>query len=448
MADDLDNILGDMSGLDSEGDDLDAILEALMAEKKEDEEEGRGPNAAFLEGIEKVEETVLEEPLFKPSVPPEGAVIFGDGLISDEEKKKRKLSLPQNVSGSGILHEIKNAPKGLRLAIMAMASVALLSFVGVAVVFAMSLGNTGGDSIHHINTPYGGFNTANHAFVDLSINLGAEELILRQILLDAAATTFYFEGEVDLTRYVLTLTDFDDNFYRRDVVFAENPARQLMLNHTAVRFTPISPESEGLTLSITDLETGVVVDVDLGYYGGDIGFARHFNYPITFETDLLGGIDVQLTQGLFSGGGSTVGLSLSHGFTDGGIVLKQREGTSSVVLRQGALFLPPISGYMQTASFDGGVEIARMDFGPLRMLGGEVRVLLDGLYRYFDRVETMPISPMLTPGDTRAQTLWLDANHTLQIAGITRQGPLFVMPLGGYRSGLVYDEDYNVWERV
>jgi len=453
MADDLDKILGAMSGSDSEEEDLDAILEALMTQKEEDDDEGRGPNADFLDSIEKVndEESSGELILTADSLP-EGAVIYGEEKEEKQGKEKKKRtfkppSIKQSLKDNKILQDIKAAPKMLRIAIIAMATVAVISLVGVVVVFAMSRGSDGDDGVRRIYQPHGGFNSANHAFVNLAINVGGEELILRRILLDAAATTFYFEGDIDLTRFFIALTDFDGNSYRQDIAFATNPMRQLSLNHIPVRFQPVSPEAEGLTLSITDLETGVTVDVDLAYYGGDIAFARHFNHPVTFETDILLGIDVRMTHGLFSGGGSTVGLSLSHNFSDGGFVLKQRDSIASVVLRQGAVFLPPISGEMETAYFDGSVEIARMDFGPLRTLGGEVSVLLDGLYRYFNVNQTMSITPLLVPGSNREQEMWLDSNHFVTIEGMTRQGPMFIMPLGGVRSTLVYDEDYNTWQR-
>lgn len=450
QTDNLDNLLDAIVGPDSDEEDLDAILEALMAQKQEDDEEGRGPNENFLQSIESMtgEEEINTLALSEDNLP-EGAVIYGEKKQKKEKKKPafKLSSIKEGVKNSKIIKEIKAAPKILRIAIVAMAAVMMLSFVGVAVVFAISRRAYDDDNVHRIQPPYSGFNTANHAFVDLAINVGREDLILRRILLDAAATTFYFEGNVDVERFFMALTDFQDNIYRQDITFATNTMRQLSLNHTAVRFQAVNPEAQGLTLAITDLETGVRVDVDLGFYQGGIPLARHFNHPITFETDELLGINVQMTHGLFSGGGSTVGLSLSHNFTDGGFVLKQRENVASVVLRQGSVFLPPISGELETANFDSGVEISRMDFGPLRTLGGDISVILDGLYRYFDINYTMPISPLLVPGDSREQELWLDSNHTVTIEGMVRQGPLFVMPLGGVRSTLVYDEHYEIWQR-
>ncbi|MCL2855350.1 MAG: hypothetical protein FWE21_07010 [Defluviitaleaceae bacterium] len=453
MSDDLDKILDAMGGGDSEEEDLDAILEALMSEKKEDEEEGRGPSVSFLEAIESTEGEE-QEPAFVSSVPPEGALIFGENKEEEVKVKKerRKPSL-SGLKGKGlarlkIYQDVKAAPKPLRLGIFAMACVAVLAFVGVGVVFALSRNVDEVDNTHRIHPPPSGFNSANHAFVDLMVTIGNEQLILRQVLLDAAATVFYFEGEVDLARFALALTDFDGNTYRQDIGFATNQMRQQALNHTAVRFLPINPEAGGLVLTITDLETGVAVDVDLAYDGENISFARHFNHPINFDTDFIPGLSVQLTQGMFSGGGSTVSLSLSHNFNDGGIVLKEQEMVTPVTLRQGPLFLPPISGDLQVATFDNGIEIYRMDFGPLRTLGGEVSVILDGLYRYFDINDAIPIAPLLTPGDQREVSVWLDAGHSLNISGMMRQGPLFVMPLHGIRSNLVYDDYDSVWQRM
>jgi hypothetical protein len=315
---------------------------------------------------------------------------------------------------------------------LGMAAAAVLVLVFVATIFILDRAGVFEDVPPYVGSPGHEFNHAAQAFVNITAVLGDESIVLSQVLLDQAATVFYFEGVLDLSRYIFTLEGENGRIYDRDIVFAQNIARQQSIGHTQLRFEPIDRFNSRMTLHITDLESGFAASIPMSYTADSITPGRFFHDSVEFADNPIEGLSVRLNHAEFSASGSSIGLSISHNFADGDIVFEYGDA-SPVSIMHRAVSPPPVNGILQTAVFSGGPTLARMDFSALQSLIGDVEIFLDGLYRLYEADYTVPVSEIFTTAAPRIYEIELSNDHRVTIRGMVRQGDLFVMPLFGER---------------
>jgi len=439
MADD-NNILG--GGNNDNQDDLDAMLRALMAEDTEDDWQPDDNFVDFIEGKTEIEDEPEEEQK------QEEEAVSSDDMSFDEPVQEEEKQKPTALSGILLRskrrkfgkekEEKEKEPKSKTTKIIyALSALAVVAVIAVGIVLLLDISSTEDEHAPYaLHQPGGRFNNAAFSSVELFAVFGEEIIALNQVLLDDAATVFYFGGNLDLTRFMFGLQDFGGRIYERDITFAISPWRQRVLDRTEIRFEAMDRNAEGLTLFMTDLHSGYTASVDMTFDGDLIPVGRYINQPVSFTELPVTSLAVTLNYAQFSASGSIIDLAVFHGFTDGGIVFGGYNEANALSISHNGVFTPHVNGILQWTNFgDRGVMLARMDFGPLRHLSGEVEIFLDGLYRRYDINRTMLISPLLTPGAARTQVIDLDANHQLTIHGMMRQGDLFVMSLYGANQG-------------
>ncbi|MCL2753682.1 MAG: hypothetical protein FWE44_06000 [Defluviitaleaceae bacterium] len=424
MADDNNKIAGDSS---NDNEDLDAMLKALMNEDSQDDWK---PDENFVDIIEgKTTDESEEEVEQEPETEKDDELPLYEPKEQEDEKKPSFLS--------GILSRFKKdkedkEPKSKTTKIIyALSALAGLAVVAVVVLFLIDRFADDTPAPHALIQPDGRFNNAAFSSVELYAILGEEIIPLNQVLLDDAATVFYFGGNLDQTRFVFELQDFDGRVYDRDITFASNPWRQLILERTEIRFEAMSRDTEGFTLSITDLHSGYTASVGMTFDGSLIPIGRYISRPVSFNNMPVQALGATLNHAQFSASGSIIDLLVFHNFSDGGIVFSQASDTDIVSISHRGTFVSPVNNELQWLTFDENITLARMDFGPLRYLSGEVEIFLDGIYRRYDVGYTTPLTPLFSVGAARSRTIQLDANHQMTLHGMMRQGDLFVMPLYG-----------------
>ncbi|MDR2168320.1 MAG: hypothetical protein LBE35_10820 [Clostridiales bacterium] len=436
MSDNLDNLLNAMGGEMTE-DELDAMLRELM---EEDSANTWTPSSEAAAAVEAEPEEIAEifehlEEIIEVKIVEEAAP--DEEELEEEKPKKNPLkAIGAATFGrlSAGMKEAKTHSKKLYKATMGLVAGVVLALIGVTVLFMIDRFG-GGDDATFVASPGHNFNHAGHPFVNISTTLGDYTIHLSQVILDETATIFNIDGIWDLERFHFELEGAEGRIYNRDIVFAQNPARELLIGRTSLRFEPVDRDGTELTLTVTDSETGLTATKLMTYNYDSITPARFFYEAAEFENIPIPGLSVTLNHAQFSAAGSTIGLSIYHNFADGDIVFEEGDA-SPVSLRHRAVFAPPVTGILHTAEFDGGPTLARMDFGALQSLVGDVEIFLDGLYRLYEGDYIVPVSAIITPGAARIYELELSANHRITIRGMARQGPLFVMPLFGERLGI------------
>ncbi|MCL2576292.1 MAG: hypothetical protein FWE33_07635 [Defluviitaleaceae bacterium] len=412
--------------------DLDAMLKALMEEDSADEWK---PDDNFediltnnpIEEQEEVAEETEEEPeedipMYEPKK---------EEAEENEEAPKKGFKLPFLGKKGEKPEKIKKVISKSTKIIYGLAGLAALALLGVGAILLYELFSDDTPRPHQLNQPNARFNNAASSFIELFATIDDELIALTQVLLDDTATIFYFEGNLDLNRYVFALEDFNGRVYNKDIAFATNPLRQLIVERTEVRFEPISREAEAFTLTITDLQSNAAVSVDMAFDGERIPVGRYFNDFIIFDNLPVRNLSVILNHAEFSASGSTIGLSIFQNMSDGGIVFAQQEDVSPISIYHRGASVPPVNNVLHVLEFDDGAKFARMDFGVLRTLHGDIEIVLDGLYRQYNLNHTMSVTPLFTPGASRVQTIQLADNYQLILEGMQRQGDLMVMPMHG-----------------
>ncbi|MCL2169018.1 MAG: hypothetical protein FWB74_03225, partial [Defluviitaleaceae bacterium] len=372
---------------------------------------------------------------------PEGEGLEDGVSIRDDGRpvKEKKVPVPkvpkEKVSFKVGMANNKKHHQKLYKAMQGMIAAAVLIFIGVGILFLVYVLSPEDDGIHHIGSPSHVFNHANHAFVNIPVVFGEEHVLnLHQILFDVAATVFYFEGELDLSQYAFRLEGPEGRSYAHEIAFTVNHDRQRALNRTPVRFEPIDPYGESLILTITYLRTRDEYTIEMAYTEYSINQGRFFTEASRIDDASTRGLTVSLNHAHFSASGSSIALGIHHNFTDGGIRFEHAADGDSITLRHRVSFIPAVTGDIQMVDFEGAnSHLARMDFGPLTTLLGDVEIFINGLHRVYDTPITVPGSAILTPGPPREYVIELGSEHRVTIRGMARQGNIFVMPLFGER---------------
>jgi len=325
-----------------------------------------------------------------------------------------------------------------------MSSVAGMSIVALAsivVLLSVLFGSAAGpDETFAVTPPAYAFNNASHAFVNLTALLGDESVTLRRLLLDSLATVFYFQDVLDTSRFVFHLHDFNGTEYPRELIYAENQHRNEILNQTPIRFAPMDPMAAGFTLSITDLETNITTSIDLTFDDDAISFGRHLYNPVEVETGLPG-ISVSIDSGVFSAFTSSINISVVNRGGNAQLVFGGVDGISPINMRQAGFTVPTVDSNLYLSDFGNGIALGSMDFSPLRSLMGRVDIDFGHIYKRYDIGETMGIVGLLTPGDLRARSINF-GDHVVNISGVVRQGPYFVMVMHGLMR-VEYEDEYG-----
>ncbi|MCL2574201.1 MAG: hypothetical protein FWE34_06610 [Defluviitaleaceae bacterium] len=395
-------------------DDLDAMLKSLM-DKDDEESEDWVP-------IDDVDAELEQEPEIYEG---ENAdTVIDLSVLQPDEKPKR--SRPHKWI-SQQLREGDKVTKVLVVAILGMGSLVVASLVFLAVVlFTGNDAETQGS--FNISPPSYALNNARHALVGIHAPMGEDTIILNRLLLDEAATSFYFAGDLDLARYIFALEDIGGRVYARNLTLSSNPTRNYALNQTVVRFEPVDPLAGGIVLSITDLHTGRDTAIGLTFDSDAIALGRHITNPIEVDAG-SSEISVSIDHGVFSAAASSINFSITSASNNVSLVFVENPIVSPVGLRHMGSAIPVVSD-MQISDFShNGIMLGAVDFNPLRTLTGRVEVVFSSVYMQYDMGLSIPTDGMFA-GDDRSRTLNL-ADHVIAIHGIEHRGDIFAMPLFG-----------------
>lgn len=274
-----------------------------------------------------------------------------------------------------------------------------------------------------------GFNNSNHIFINDVAHIGGESLHLNRILLDEAATVFYFEGPIEANRYSFSLVDFNGVSYAKDISFARNLTREANLSQHIVRFTALDRLATGFTLYIIDNFTGELATKEYTFDGEAIAPGIYFNTPValygnTAETQIY------LNSALFSSSGSTLSIALKN-TASSRIVFSSDIYRSPFALRHMGGHIVPINNSPTYYEFESSeLTLFRMDFSPLRGLFGEVEVIFEGMYLEHSPRLQQNAQSLFVASENRQIRLDFDS-HSIIIEGMQRQGSFIVMPLHG-----------------
>lgn len=413
-------------------DDLDAMLKSLMAQEEEAEpwtpsddlEKSLMPETEIFEGESANQELDLS--------------VF----VDESKRKKRGLSPLTSIRWAiGQFKAGDLVTKILIASIMFLSAVTLAATVTLSAMLFLTGFQRQEARAFAITPPPYAFNNASHASVHLTVLVGDESITLSRMLLDELATVFYFAGDVDLTRFVLTMEDFNGRVYGREIVYAMDHTRNYLLEQTEVRFEALDREARGFTLFITDLRTGITADLDLSFESDAISPGRYLIEPIEVETGLQG-VVISIDSGNFSALGSFLNFSIRHNMPDADLVFAAGGTAAPVSLNHAGFMVPPVNTDFNAVHYN-GVTLGAMDFSPLRSLMGRVDVSFGQVYKQYHLNLTMEAAEMLVAGPNRARSIEL-SNHIINIAGLTRQGYYFVMPLHGLQRGGEYEDNVRM----
>ena len=405
---------GDMSE-----DDLDAMLKSLM--DNEDGDEAWVP-------MDNIDSQLEQEPEIYEGENADKEIDLS--VLEAGEKSKRSRKGPrrwmmQQYSAGG------RGTKALVVSIFAMSGLAAASLLFLVGLLITS--NIGGQDqgTFNVSPPAYAFNNASHSLVNLAAPLGDDTVFLNRVLLDDAATVFYFGGTLDPTRYIFTLEDLYGRTYARNVILAPSHARGQLTEQTVVRFEALDPAAEDLIISIKDLHTGQTSSIELTFDGDTIAPGRHIASPIEVYAG-LSDITISIDHGIFSAAASSLNFSISYANPNVSLIFGESAIVSPVSIRHMGATVP-VMGALQTSYFpQEGIMLGAMDFNPLRSLTGRVDVIFNQVYKQYslNNVSVSTAGMFAADADDRARIIELD-DHIITIHGLAQQGNFFVMPLYG-----------------
>jgi len=419
--------MGDLSEAE-----LDAMLKSVMEQEEEQHEEWVPRND--LDSALEHEPEVYEG---KHA----GEEIDLSILVSN---KKQSFSIKD--TGARLAQQFKEGDRGTKILMSSIGGMSLLtiaSFVTLIIVFFS--GGANDNNAFAIAPPQYAFNNASHSFINLTAVMGEESITINRLLLDEAATSFYFSGILEPGRFIFHMEDSNGRVYGRDIVFSHNSHRDLMLNQTVVRFEALDADADGFVLSVTDLLTGTTIPIEMTFDSENITLGRYISEPVEIETGIPG-IYMSIDHGIFSASGTSLNFSVRSDFDDAGLAFGSDR--APIVLRQGGLSVPPIGDDFGLSYFpESRLLLGSIDFVPLRTLIGRADIVFGDLYMRYGLDMRVNVSDIITTGARREMPINL-GGHIVTIEGMMRQGGLFVMPMHGLQRVLEYDDEEQLTENL
>ena len=412
---------------DMSEEDLDAMLKSLMEEEEQQEEEWT-PRADIDEALE-------------------GEAEIYEGQYADQEidlsvlhSDKKKFSVKEVAKKT--LQQYKEGDKGTKALMLSIASIFVLTLASV-ITFAVMLFSgsekEGPQTVFVISTPQAyTFNNASHTFIELTALAGEKSITLSRILLDEAATIFYFRDMLEQSRYIFTLEDFSGRIYNRDLNFTPNPTRDILLNQTVVRFEAMDHSVEGFTITVTDLETGISIPFEMTFDSDIFSPGRYIDLPIEVDTG-LSIVEASIDRGIFSAAGTTIEFSMRYGMSGADLMFDSSHTAAPLTIRHLGSITAGVGELVTSHFTNDSLILGTMDFGPLLTLMGQVEISFGHMYLRHHLDETISanaLTPRPRPNPEPAATIDL-GDHIVNIHGFQRQGnrragiDLYVMTLHG-----------------
>lgn len=229
-------------------------------------------------------------------------------------------------------------------------------------------------------------NATNYIFISQEKEFQGQPLELVKMLIDPAATIFYFDRELDFMNCEVDLTDRTGKSYNMDLSFVE-ASNVKASGESFIRFDTIDKGVTGFTLTLSDSNTGETIKyaIKLDSYPDNL-VVKYLDKPVNSKINNLN-VNIALENATFSSSGSIIDYRLSWGNNSNPVQLGW-EGIKTdtlITLEDGNIPVPATKKYPSMYSFaNDNTIIGRMDFDHVRNLNSNIKVKFNNLYNQYN----------------------------------------------------------------
>jgi len=224
-------------------------------------------------------------------------------------------------------------------------------------------------------------NATNYIFISQEKEFQGQPLELVKMLIDPAATIFYFDRELDFMNCEVDLTDRAGKSYNMDLSFVETS------NNNFIRFDTIDKGITGFTLTLSDSNTGETIkyNIKLDTYPNNLA-VKYLDKPVNSKISNLN-VNIVLENATFSSSGSIIEYRLNWGRNSNPVQLGWEgiQADNLITLEDGNIPIPAIRKYPSMYSFaQDNTILGRMDFDHVRNLNSNIEVNFNNLYNQYN----------------------------------------------------------------
>lgn len=259
---------------------------------------------------------------------------------------------------------------------------------------------------------------ANYIYTENTQPYGDKDLTLIKVLVDSAATVFYFDGELDMRNATFTLTDDKNNEYALDL----NAFANLDFDNgtTQVRFEPLKAGINALKLTVKGLNTGNIAVFD-------VIFDKPVSLPkiaylkdktnVKYRSD---DFTVKVSYLEYSGAGSRVEYMIENGEDNSfDVVQKQKNNGEYVRLKENTgeklkIWREPVFYTFENDR----ATLGRVDFSALNDMEGNTTIEIDNLYKRYKTDLTIPASNLSQGGESDVETAYELGDYKVVFEGL------------------------------
>lgn len=351
-----------------------------------------------------------------------------DGKPSFEERINKLKEKAENTKQKVITFfkelTLKQAIKILKWVVFA-----LIVIIGIASIF-IGIGvfrNKNGASIH-IAQPKNAVNSASYIYVDSEFKLDGEKHKIKKLLIDSAATIFYFDSPIDLDKYEPLLIDNLGHRYYLDVSAAANNTNADNLTDTI--------EFQGLDLGVTKFRLTLdeieekdeesIYFIDFVLDEPVVKTPEKYAYSDEDLLQAIPEIDFNIVEGEFSAVKSTVGI-LGFKNSKSPLAYDKEYFVENFYIKEGINELKIIPEEIDVVEFeDEKAIVAELSFEKLKSLGSKITIgLRNVIYRY-ELNRKLDLNALLLDKKTPDNAIDL-GKHTLSFEGAKKYSDLVVL---------------------
>lgn len=292
-------------------------------------------------------------------------------------------------------------------------------------------------------------NNANYIYMTQIADYEGREIKLTKMLVDTAATVFYFDSYIDAQKYNITLIDNNNIMYNMDLSFIQATDPSEEHKGSILRFEPISKKAKSIKLIISNPETSTKIEFPF-VFGETIT-----DTPIKYVTkqnksskeDSLN-MDITIDNAVFSSAGSRIEYTVRWDNRNYSIVHGNSKNDDYISLKEGASAVKKSKNHPSVYSFNNGeFLLGRMDFESVKNLNSDLEVTFNSLYKKYDINKDISANSLAVGGENKNFEINVD-NYKIVFEGLGFFDDQYVLVFHGEDTSIKNNKNNEFNNRV